>query len=316
MSSPELLQALGQDLTDRRVELERLDAYFRDGYVDALDVPERARYELRKIIRSGVTNWLKLVVETTAERLIVEGFRRTSEDSTDSELWRWWQANRLDGRQMPHYVETLKSGESYVSVWPGEEAPVIRPESPFSVIVRYDDEDPDVATSALKLGRNGVAWLYLPESVERYEVSGDGRKWVLADEIENPLSEIPFVRFRANPTVSGGFASDLDVAIPIQDRITRTTIERIIAAYFSAYRQRYATGLVLDVDEDGNPVAPFNSAADRLWVADDPDVKFGEVSEATLSNYISAIEADVQHLAAVTRTPPHYLLGTMVNLSA
>jgi len=30
---------------------------------------------------------------------------------------------------------------------------------------------------------------------------------------------------------------------------------------------------------------------------------------------LKAVEADVQHLAAITRTPPHYLLGSMVNTS-
>jgi hypothetical protein len=38
-------------------------------------------------------------------------------------------------------------------------------------------------------------------------------------------------------------------------------------------------------------------------------VKFGEFSTADLTGYTSSIEADIQHLAATTRTPPHYLLG-------
>ena len=130
MATTDLLQDLGTELTRRREELLRLDGYFSDGYVDALDVPTRARPELAKIIRSGVTNWIKLTVETTAERLIVDGFRRSTETSTDSTVWEWWQANRLDGRQMAHNVETLKSGYSYVGVWSGDDGapPVIRPE--------------------------------------------------------------------------------------------------------------------------------------------------------------------------------------------
>lgn len=317
MAAEDLLKELGEELAVRRTELDKLDLYFSRGYYDALEAPERARPELEKIIRSSVTNWLRLTVETTSERLIVDGFRRSNDAGVDSTAWSWWQANRLDGRQMAHHTETLKSGLSYVSVWPGEDGvPSIRPESPFSVHVAYDGEDPDVGTSAIKLGRNGNAWLYYLDQVIAFEYDSRAHKWNAIDSFENPLGEIPFVKFRANPDVAGGHASDLDVAIPIQDRITRTTIERLIAAYFSAYRQRYATGLVIDVDEDGNPIAPFNSAADRLWISDDPETKFGEFSEATLSNYINSIEADVQHLAAVTRTPPHYLLGQMVNLSA
>lgn len=319
MASTDLLQELATGLTESRGELLRLDSYFREGTYDALDVPARARPELRKIIESARTNWLKLTVETTAERLIVSGFRRSDEDSTDETAWNWWQDNRLDGRQMALNVETLKSGFAYVSVWPGDEegdSPTIRPESPFSVHVAYDSDDPFVATSALKMGKNGRAWIYLPDRVVAMQYDRLVSTWKPVDSFDNPLGEIPFVKFRANPTIDGGHASDLDVAIPVQDRINRTTVERVIAAYFSAFRQRWATGLVLDVDEEGNPLAPFNAAADRLWTTDDPDTKFGEFSEATLTNYISAVEADVQHLAAITRTPPHYLLGKMVNLSA
>jgi hypothetical protein len=312
-----ILSDLAGRLVDDRRTLDELDGYFRDGYYGTLDVPKNARSELIKIIESGVTNWLKLVVETTAERLIVAGFRDPSEPSTDSEIWAWWQANRLDGRQMPLYVETEKYGYAYVAVWPGEDGvPVIKPESPFGVHVSYDGDDPFEPTSAFKI-RAGKAWIYLPDVVHAYEYDANARsRWTHAGEIENPLGAVPFVKFRANPTLDGGHASDLDVAIPIQERINRTTVDRLIAAHFSAFRQRYATGLVLDVDEDGNALAPFNAAADRLWIADDPAVRFGEFSEATLSNYISAVESDVHHLAAVTRTPPHYLLGQMVNLSA
>lgn len=319
MATTDLLQDLGTELASRREDLLRFDRYYEDGFVDALDVPSRARPELAKIIRSAVTNWLRLTIETTAERLIVDGFRLSGSTSTDSVLWDYWQANKLDGAQMAHNVETLKSGYSYVGVWEGDEEgapPVIRPESPWSVHVAYDSDDPTKATSAVKLTKSGLGYLYLPEVVTVNEWNEHARKWRVRDVFENPLGEIPFVKFRANPRVDGGTSSDLAVAIPIQDRITRTTIERLIAAYFSAFRQRWATGLVLDVDENGDPIAPFNAAADRLWISDEEGTKFGEFAEATLTNYISAVEADVQHLAAVTRTPPHYLLGQMTNLSA
>ena len=68
--------------------------------------------------------------------------------------------------------------------------------------------------------------------------------------------------------------------------------------------------------DDGKAVEPFNSAVDRLWITEDEGARFGEFSEATLSNYVGAIAADVEHLAAVTRTPPHYLLGQIVNVNA
>jgi len=310
------------DLDSKRAELERLDAYFRDGNFDALDVPAKARRELWQIVKQGVTPWLRLVTETTAERLIVDGFRSADTDAVESEFWRWWQGNRLDGRQMPHAVEVLKSGYSFVSVWAGEEEdesdespiPLIVPDSPLRVDVQYDGPDPFEATSAVKV-RGRYAWLY-PDTTIVHAFEWVRGKWVQVGEVENTLGEIPFVKFRANPDTDGGHVSDLHGAIPIQDRINRTTVDRLLAQAFSAFRQRWATGLVLDADDDGKAVEPFNSAVDRLWITEDEGARFGEFSEATLSNYVGAIAADVEHLAAVTRTPPHYLLGQIVNVNA
>jgi hypothetical protein len=45
------------------------------------------------------------------------------------------------------------------------------------------------------------------------------------------------------------------------------------------------------------------------------DAKFGEFDVTDLNNYVHAIEMLVQHLAAQTSTPPHYLLGQVVNAS-
>jgi hypothetical protein len=53
----------------------------------------------------------------------------------------------------------------------------------------------------------------------------------------------------------------------------------------------------------------FLSSVSRLWVAEDPNVKFGQLSESDGSGYVRQMETLIQHVAAQTRTPPHYLLG-------
>src|SRR5690606_27622457 len=44
--------------------------------------------------------------------------------------------------------------------------------------------------------------------------------------------------------------------------------------------------------------------------------KFGTLDETPLDGYLDAVTSDIKQLAAVSQTPPHYLLGDMVNLSA
>jgi hypothetical protein len=90
----------------------------------------------------------------------------------------------------------------------------------------------------------------------------------------------------------------------------------VLAGEYAAFRQRWVTGLEVPEDAEGNPVEPFNIAVDRLWVSEDADTKFGSFDVTDLRPYIDAVAQDVQHLASVSRTPPHYLLGGMVNLSA
>jgi hypothetical protein len=57
------------------------------------------------------------------------------------------------------------------------------------------------------------------------------------------------------------------------------------------------------------------ASASRSWVFDDPDVKVTELGQADFTGFISAVESDVQMMAAISKTPPHYLLGKMVNIS-
>jgi hypothetical protein len=55
----------------------------------------------------------------------------------------------------------------------------------------------------------------------------------------------------------------------------------------------------IPVDPETNkPIEPFKAAVDRLWMAEDDGVKFGEFGATDLAPYIKAVESDIQHLAA------------------
>ncbi|MEO6467491.1 MAG: phage portal protein, partial [Acidimicrobiia bacterium] len=130
---------------------------------------------------------------------------------------------------------------------------------------------------------------------------------------------VPVVEYTANPRLSpspyGGGVAEFEQVIDIQNRINETVFGRLLAMHFSAFRQKWATGLDIPKDENGAPIEPFNAAVGKLWATASENVKFGEFGEHTLTNYLAAAEADVQHLAAISKTPPHYLLGKMINIS-
>jgi hypothetical protein len=103
----------------------------------------------------------------------------------------------------------------------------------------------------------------------------------------------------------------------------------LVALQYASFRQRWATGLSIPVDESpfladgetanpnfGKPIEPFEAAVNRLWVSDSPDAKFGDFAQTEVSGHLNAYKSAVQSLAAIAQTPPHVLLGDLVNLSA
>jgi hypothetical protein len=135
-------------------------------------------------------------------------------------------------------------------------------------------------------------------------------------ERPNDLKVVPLVPFvnRRNRRPQG-FAEHEDV-LSIQNRINLAIINLIAAMKYGAFRQRWAAGL--EVDEDpvtGQKIQPFQLDIRKLWTTDDAEVKFGEFAATDLVPYVRAVEAAVQDLAAISRTPPHYLIGAVVNVS-
>jgi hypothetical protein len=317
--------------------------------------PQAAKEAYRRLLRQSRTNWCQLVVDAVAERLQVAGFRFGDTEADDADAWLVWQANGLDADGELSQTDALTAGVSYVSVWPDEDSPVgvrIDAEHPTQTIVAYDPDRKRRRVAALKAWQEWGTlrcWLVLADA--SYEWTADAQAaasingqqaavpaaaWILVDEPQpNPLGEVPIIELRpwprTRPLRHGELPgrSEMDGVLDLQDRINTTILNRMIATEYAAFRQKWATGLTLPTARDpetgeeiidpvtGQPAvtSPFEIAVDRLLVAEDAGVKFGEFGESELVGYIRSVEADVQHLAAVTKTPPHYLLGSIVNAS-
>lgn len=315
------LKRLQGRLDDRRPYFELMSKYYVGDH--ALPTPhERAREGFRRFLVQSRANWTGLVVDAVAERLHVEGFR-VADDAADSDAWSYWQRNQLDAESELVHVEGLVNGETYVSVWnnPDDpEVPLITPEHPCQMVHEDDPENRRRMAAAAKFYKDDWtgddhAVLYLPDAIHKYRRRGQ-TTWQAREEIlDNPLGQVPIVVFRNRARLLDGGRSEIEDCIPIQDRINKTLFDRLMASEYSSFRQRWAIGLEIPLDDNGNPREPFKAAHDRLWVAEDPDTKFGEFSATDLEPYIKAVESDVQHMAAISRTPPHYLLGEIVNIS-
>jgi hypothetical protein len=266
-------------------------------------------------------NWCQLVVDASVERLSVVGFRFGPEDEdADTDAWDLWQANYLDADSTLAHTEACMSGVAYVLVVPNEDdpdTPRITVESPTQLITLNAPDDRRKRLAALKrwheLDGTSRAVLYTPDAFYRFARS-KGRKTWQADgaAIANKAGVVPCVPMLNTPTMQGFGISDLNVVIPLQDAVNKLLADMLVNSEYVAFPQRFATGLEIPTDpETGRPLdrERFLSSVSRLWVAEDPNVKFGQLSESDGSGYVRQMETLIQHVAAQTRTPPHYLLG-------
>jgi hypothetical protein len=313
----QLAKLLGQ-LDRDKPTLVKYDKYYR-GEHGLVFASKKWVGEFGKQLAGLRDNWMELVVDAVDERLNVEGFRFGDDTAADKDAWRIWQHNQLDSDSQIGHSEALIFGRSYVMVWPNSarpEMPTITVESPLEVYVAHAPGDRRRRVAGVKkwIDEDGVtcATLYTPTLVWKFKQQNNTEKWVprrvgLEDwPLKNPLGEVPFLSLRNKPRLLGDGVSEIDRVIPLQDAVNDLLRKMLLAAEYSAYKQRWATGIEIPEDADGNPVEPFDAAVDRLWTNEDKDGKFGEFGETDLSNYTKAVEMVVQHIASQTRTPPHY----------
>jgi hypothetical protein len=284
-------------------------------------MPRSAKTEYRRLAERSRTPWLPLISDTFAKVLFVEGFR-SARTSDNAAVWQHWQANKLDARQTIVHRGALEYGAAYGSVLPSDgPSPAIRFYHPSRTHVVYSDFEadwPDYALVEVGVSRQGERLWRLYDDVSEFELltpAGEPGTMRLVTRNEHGLGRCPFVRYRERlgDPVAPGIIAPL---IPLQDRINETVFSMMVAMQFAAFRQRWATGLAIPEDEDGNPVEPFEAAVDRLWISDSPDAKFGDFGQTEVAGHLEAYQSAVRSMAAVAQTSPHVLLGDLVNLSA
>jgi hypothetical protein len=293
-------------------------------------LPDNVETEYRDIATKSASNWLDLVVRATAQGLVVDGY---GTEGGPSRLWNdVWQPNGMDARQDALHRAVLTLGYSYLFVFPAEGGGVwMRPESAVNTAAVFDDPSDEWPRHAVRIvsrdGKRQPDRLELYDDEARYTIEGTGvaRKVRVAEHEAGVATVVPM---RAALDLLGTPMGEIEPVIPIQDRIVDATFTLQMVAKYGAFPQRWIAGIDTSqpllgpdgeplLDASGNPVFPTIKAyIDHILTAVDPDTKFGQFAAADLGQYVEALEAHIRHLAAITQTPPHYLLGSLVNLSA
>ena len=295
-------------------------------------VPQyRAAYE--RILMMSRTPWARLVVDLTEERLKVQGFQFGEDDPNDL-LWELFRRNQMEAIQSVVHREAVTTGTSYVSVWPAADdpsQPKIRAESSLNTTHENQSGDPQTVAAALKVWLDTAsgearANLYFPDRVVRFatqvttseiatidmysEAFAMRGGWLPISEVGHSYDIVPMVPFVTRPDYRGYGRSDLRDIAEIIGRIEYLTSNTLLAVELGALRQKWASGLEIPTDPDGNEVEPFKVALDRLWISEDPDTKFGAFPATDITPYLKAISDAIGQLSAVSRIPPTYFVQT------
>lgn len=326
-----------------RSRLDRIRRYWKGRQSLPAVIPVSAPREVRELARISRVNICDIVVSSFTQALFVDGFRteivrdgETFDENAD--VWKAWQANRMDRGQSAVHRAALAYGTAYVVVTPGKPLPVITPRSPRKLCAMYG-EDPDWPEYALETprSRNGPWRLYDNGLVHELWLS-DGRSGgeefsrrpdsssphglevcpvvQYRDVVDDDLDDEPPADHRYGATTydsDGIVAGQVAPLIPLQDQIDIATFDLKVAEHFAAFKQRYIIGWVAD-DEKKR----VQAAAARIWTFEDhPDnMKIGELEESDLKGYIDSREASIRHAATLSQTPVHELIGQLINLSA
>lgn len=309
-----------------RLQAQAVDAqHYLDYYDGEQPIGDFATRDYREVFRTLIRdvcdNWMPIVVDAVEERLHVEGFRFGDDAQGDGAAWAIWQRNSLDADSEIVHNVALTAGLASVMVWPDADGLAeVTIEHPTQVYVATEPGRRRKRAAALKLfvdeWTGGThATVYLPDGVFKFTRGEDHERWLPrrgADaELPNPLGVVPIVPMVNRPTMFGAGRSEIREVISTQDQVNKLVADMLVASEFSAFKQRWATGVEIPTDpETGEDLDPFVSAVSRVWHVPDAEARFGEFASTDLRNYVGAIENRVQSLASRTRTPPHYLLGS------
>ena len=301
MTTTDLVADLAQDLDTRQARIAT-DQRYLDGTQPLAFLSNIAR-DATKLSRMA-SNIPAVQVNAIAERLRVTGL--VGGDRAD------FVRNDLDQNLPVAFREALGVGSSYAIVWDstGQRRPVASVESAEQVIVRRDPASREI-TSALKrvsVGSTTRAWLYLPDAVVPFTADGENAAlgWRQGQAIRNPLGVVPVVEFRNATRLLGPGVSEIEDLKPLVDALNKLLADMMVGSEFYARPRRWASGIEMQSDDEGNPVNPFPEG-DRMMVSEESEAKFGQLSAADLGSYEKAVGVVLGQIMAVSALPAHYL---------
>lgn len=315
MSTLDTLNSALEQIDQRRATL---DPYLKawHGESPAAYLSRASAEALDKRVRRLAVNFPRLVVSSLVDRMRVTGFRRQGQTDTEAEAWRRWrQAGLVAGSELIH-TDRLLYGSAYVTIWGHRtrpRQPVAMLDSPLTSWADIDPGTGEVIRAVRRWASGGRSRAVLLEQdrITRWEsASADpmaGAGWQQdGPTVSNPWGQVPTVAFtrRSSTTDHYGTSAVADI-LDLTDALSKVFQDAMVTSEYFARPRRWATGLEIREDEDGNPIDPFGQQ--RLMQSEDPDTRFGQLDPARLDGYADLSATITQQIGALTGLPAHYL---------
>jgi hypothetical protein len=308
-----------------RLEMERgmltkLHNYWQGIIPFPEPIDQETAEKWRQLIEECQINYMRTVVEVTSERLRVQGLWIPGDNErADSETWALWESNDLEAWQTVAFSEMIAKRRAYWSVWFDADDPTkprIEVEDALQTWVELVPGSRTRRAAGVKVFLDDWtgeehADVLRPEGLHYYRRAAAGWK-ERQPSAANPLGVVPIVPMVNAPTLSSAEVghSEIEDLLATNDRIIRTVLGRTLAGHTAAFAQKWATGIEIPEDDDGNPIAPFKPGVTELWTSEDPEAQFGQFSASDPAYYVKSEEQDIQHIANVSRMPRHYFNPT------
>lgn len=342
---------LYQRLTPRAEEARELRGFYK-GNQPLVFASDQWKQHHKDRYKNFSDNWCGVVANSPAERLGVIGFTIDGASKRNqTALWDEWLRNEQDSISSQGFLEAIVARRGFAHVWGDSQGnPIITWRSAEQGYVEYDAEtgrtrvaslniwdDVDAGFEYLTLATADEVWrfrrsaffkgaggLELPPNVSR-GVGG----WDLVPDNPygvNHLGMVPMVELQNRPMLGEQPLSDISGTIAMQNAINLLWAYLFNAADFASMPARVVMGQeppkIPILDQNGQKIGEKAITEKQLtegrmlWLTGQ-NTTIGQWDAAKLDVFTGVIEQAVGHIAAQTRTPPHYLVANkgLSNLS-
>jgi len=288
---------------------------------------EKFRSAFGAIFRAFAINYCALVVSIINDHIVLKGARHEDDDEeVQGDISTVFERNYLSSLAKTAHAEALITGQSAIIIWPDRRGfPIFFPNRGDQIAVIYDNDapmDPMAAVKVWQIGDKSVGiTVYFPDRIEKYIAEASSNDVVVSRRaiekrqvtgepwpVPNPYGRVPVFPLYNNRSLRG-FSSEVRDILPLQNALNKTWMDLLVAMEFQAIPLRWVAGLDVEIDPTtGKPMPPFVPGADRIWAVPYEGAKFGQFEPADLSPFLEVASGIVQHIAALSRIPVHYLI--------